>query len=287
MRLIVIFVSLLCSFVCLSVFFTFRAQRNLIYPDQASKKITSYEEFNNQFSYFPNITGAAIPIEALRGTFALNEGMFALGDSLLDIAEKDNPYIGYTEFVKSKTYYALGMIDSSTYYAERAFKKWPKSIDNFTMYLKTLAFKGDTLAIVSAFDYIDDIFRDRTPYSKEFINYYARAKLKFLISNYPDSKPINVNDLNGSWIKCYEYEGGKIQYDSLTKITFDKKVMKSSSSNLYRYELQNDTLYLYSEKTNRLITKSLLRYSESYNTLILTSDPKTKDVAQFFKKIIN
>ena len=270
-----------------STFLTFKAQKNLLRPDESSNRINTLKEFNDQFSYFPNITATSIPIQALRASFAINEGKFALADSLLDLAEKDNPYIGYTEYIKAKTYFGLGNIDSSTFYAEKAFKKWPKSIDNFTMYLKTLAFKGDTLAIVSAFDYIDDIFRDRAPYSNEFINYYANAKLKYLISNYPDSKPINVNDLNGSWIKCYEYEGGKIQYDSLTKITFDNKFMKSSSSNLYKYELQNDTLYLYSVKTNRLITKSLLRYSESYNTLILTSDPRTNRVDQFFKKTEN
>ena len=61
--------------------------------------------------------------------------------------------------------------------------------------------------------------------------------------------------------------------------------MKSSSSNAYRYELNKDTLLLYSTKNNTLITKSLLKYSESYNTLILTSDPRTKGVDQFFKKI--
>jgi tetratricopeptide (TPR) repeat protein len=209
MRYLFVFLSLMCSAVMFSTFLTFRAQRNLLRPDETSNRINSLNEFNNQFSYFPNITATSIPIQALRASFAISEGKFVLGDSLLDLAEKDNPYIGYTEYIKAKTYYGLGNIDSSIFYAERAFKKWPKSIDNFTMYLKTLAFKGDTLAIVSAFDYIDDIFRDRAPYSNEFINYYARAKLKFLISTYPDSKPINAKDLSGRWIKCYEYEGGK------------------------------------------------------------------------------
>jgi tetratricopeptide (TPR) repeat protein len=287
MRLLFIITSLFCSIVSLSVFFTFRAQRNLVYPKLATNKIESLNDFNKQFSYFPNITATAIPIQALRATFALNEGKFSLGDSLLDIAEKDNPYIGYSEYIKAKTYYALANIDSATFYAERAFKKWPKSIDNYTMYLKTLAFQGDTLAIVKAFDYIDDIFKDRTLYSDEFVNYYALAKVKFLISKYPDGKPIKAEDLKGRWIKCYEYEGGKIQYDSLTQITFDNNYMKSSSSNSYRYELNKDTLLLYSTKNNILITKSLLKYSESHNTLILTSDPRTKGVDQFFKKIIN
>lgn len=285
MRILLIFTSLITILISLSVFFTFRAQFNLFYPELAKKKIETLDEFNTQFSYFPNITAAAIPIQAIRGGFAINEGKYQLGDSLLDLAEKDNPYIGYTEYIKAKTYYALGNIDSSTFYAERAFKKWPKSLDNYIMYLKTLAFKGDTLAIVKAFDYIDEIFKDRKVYSKEFVNYYTNAQLKYLITKYEDRVAVNLKLLKGSWVKCYEYEGGKIQYDNTSRIAFKNNKMTSTNGVIYDITLESDTLNILSSTSKKLITKNLIYFSNKFQTLILVSDPRTKKVEQFFKKI--
>lgn len=284
MRVFITLISFFCVVVSFSVFFTFKAQFNLFYPDKASTKIESLNEFNNQFSYFPNITAAAIPINAIKGGFAINERKYKLGDSLLDIAEKDNPYIGYTEYIKAKTFYALGNIDSSTFYAEKAFKKWPKSLDNYTMYLKTLAYQGDTLAIVEAFDYIDEIFKDRKIYSKEFVNYYTNAQLKYLITKYDDRSLISLSDLSGTWVKSFEYEGGKVQYDNSVRITFNQNQMISSSGVVYDVEQNSDTLNIFSSKSKKLITKNLVYYSKKYQTMILVSDPRTEKVEQFFKK---
>ena len=284
MRIFFILICLICTLVSLSVFFTARAQFNLFYPDKASTKIETLEEFDKQFSLFPNITFAAIPINAIRGTFAINEKKFTYGNDLLNKAQKDNPYIGYTEYVKAKTYFAIGNIDSSRYYAEKAFKKWPKSIDNYTMYLKTLAFEGDTLGIVDAFDFIDDIFRDRSQYAKEFVNFYTNAQLKYLVTEYEDRTNISSDSLQGTWVKCYEYEGGKVQFDNSVRIIFQNNQLISSDNVKYNFMVLNDTLSLYTIPSNNLITKNLISYSTKYNSLILTSDPRTKKVEQFFKK---
>ena len=285
MRYLFILITFFCFLVSLSVYFTFKAQFNLFYEDRASKKILTLEDFESQFSLFPNITATSIPIPAIRAVFATNEKKFILADSLLSKADIINPYIGYSDYVKSLNYYAFGNIDSSTYYARKAFIKWPKSPDNYKQYLKTLAYVGDTIGIVNAYGQIDSIFKDRSYYSKEFINFYNIARLKFLITDYKDRSSIKLTDLNGTWMKCFEYEGGKIQYDSLVKISFNNGKMIGSSGDVYNFKLINDSLSIYAESTGKLIVTNLLEFSKEYNTLILTPEVRSKKVEQFFKKI--
>jgi len=278
---ILAFASIVVSF---SVFQSFRAFRNLKYPELTDNKIETLDDFNSQFSYFPNITGSSIPVDALRASFAFNEKYFAMADDLLSKASEVNPYIGYSEFIKAKAFYALGNIDTATYYAKMAFQKWPKSLSNYTMYLKTLAFKGDTTSIQDAYLSINDVFRDRKPYSKEFVNYHSLAKLKYLITEYSDRRNINKEFILGSWIKSYEFTDGRVKSDSTVKLNFDKLFMTASNGVKYLYNIKRDTLYLYSYPANRLITKSGIQYSDQYETLILSYDPKTNVVEQFLKR---
>ena len=277
-------IALCCFLISLSVYFTFKAQFNLNYEDLASKKILTLEDFNDQFSYFPNITATTIPIDALRAVFATNEKKFDLADSLLTSADRINPYIGYSDYVKSLNFYAFGNIDSSTFYAKKAFLKWPKSRNNYKQYLKTLAYQGDTVGIVNAFATIDEVFKDRLYYSEEFVNFYNNARLKFLITDYNDRAPIKLSELQGTWIKCFEYEGGKIQYDSLVKLTFNGNNLISSSNDVYDYKLVKDSLYIFAQSTGRLIVTNRLEFSKEYQTLILTPDQRSKKVEQFFKR---
>lgn len=283
MRFVVFFFSLFSVYISLSVFLNFRAQLKVIYPDRSDFKITSLEQFNKEFTQFPNISVATIPIDAYRARYAVAVD-FDLANELLSKSEKINPYIGYTEYLKAQIFFALGNIDSSTFYAEKAFIKWPKSIDNYKMYLKTLAFQGDSTRIVSAYGIIEDVFRDRSEYAEEFINSLANAKLKFLVVDYSDRESITKDNLQGTWMKAFDYQGGTIQYDTLVKINFSGDSMISSSGSPLKFDLKNDTLSVYSANRKVLLTKSVVRYSKEYQTLIITNDPRTKKVEQFFKK---
>ena len=285
MRYFFILFSVFSVLVSLSVFLTFKAQMSLTYPDIAENKITTLQEFDNQFSFFPNITSAAIPIDALRASFAFTENKIGLANDLLTQSIIVNPYIGYSEYVKAQAFYALGNIDSSLFYAKQSFVKWPKSLSNYKMYLKTLAFKGDTTGIQSAYNSISAVFKDRKPYSKEFINYYSKAKLKYLITDYSDKKNVLKESLYGSWIKSYEFLGGRVKHDSTKVISFNKSYMIATNGTKFRYYIQNDSLLLHSFLNNQFLTKNSIYFSKEFNTLIITSSSKENTIDQFFKKI--
>mgnify|MGYP001063206612 FL=1 len=283
MRYLVFILSLFSVYISISVYINFRVQLKVLYPDRSDSKITSLNQFNEEITMFPNITVATIPIDAYRARYAVAVD-FDLATEYLTKSEKINPYVGYTEYLKAQIYFALGNIDSSTFYAEKAFIKWPKSFDNYKMYLKTLAFQGDSTGIVSAYGIIEDVFRDRSEYAEEFINSLANAKLKFLIVDYSDRESITKDNLQGTWMKAFDYQGGKIQYDTLVKINFSGDSMISSSGSPLKFDLMNDTLSIYSANRKVLLTKSVVRYSKEFQTLIITNDPRTKKVEQFFKK---
>ena len=285
MKYLLIFFSALISLVCCSVFLTYRAQFNLFYPDLANKPIKSLDDFDDQFSLFPNISPTALPLKALRAAYALNQGNYILGDKLLTEAQNDNPYIGFPELVKARTFYDQGNIDSSSHYAKLAFTKWPKSTENYKFYLKTLSYQGDTLGIVEAYSQIEDVFRDRKKFGDEFINAYSNAIIKYLIKDYPDRDNINPSLLQGTWQQAFDFEGGQVRYDTLVNLTFNNNILISSNKDKFNFNLVNDTLFIYSRVNNNLLTKNVVKYSNNYCTLILVSDPRANKVEKFFKKV--
>ena len=251
------------------------------------KQLKTIEEFDKNFSYFPNITVTAIPIDGLRLAYYLqNPQAQAKAQQLSKLATLANPYIGYSDYVLARHYYFKGNIDSSTFYAEKAFTLWPKSIDNYKMYNQVLAFKGDTLGVLSAYESIQDIFRDRTKYGDMFIKYYTFAKVKYLIKSYPDESFIEYDNLNGRWQQIHEYEDGKVTYED-NFIEFDtSKDFINFNDIRYFTSKSNDSLSLFSlSDRNYKITSLLVRFSDSLKTLTIKYDPKSNQPESFFKKV--
>lgn len=283
-----LFIIVLCCFVIsASVLKTFKGLYKLRFEKNPALQIRTAEQFNENFSYFPNISASAIPIDGLRLAYYLQDP--SLRSEVKDLSKKAtqaNPYLGYSDFVLGRYYYSIGNIDSSTYYSKKAFDLWPKSIDNYKMYNQTLAFKGDTLGILSAYESIEDIFRDRTKYGDMFIKYYTFAKVKYLIKSYPDESFIEYANLKGRWQQIHEYEDGKITYeDSFIEFDTSKNLAKFNNTS-YFVAKSNDSLNLFSlSDRNYKITSLLVRFSDSLKTLTIKYDPKSNQPESFFKKV--
>ena len=283
----IFFVCLFTFLVSTSVLITFRGLYVMRFEKDKKKQINTIEEFEDSFSYFPNITVTAIPIDGLRLAYYLqNPRLRSKASSIAKKAIEANPYLGYSDFVLARHYYAIGNIDSSLYYAKKAFTLWPKSIDNYKMYNQALAFNGDTLGILSAYESIEDIFRDRTKYGDMFIKYYTFAKVKYLIKSYPDESFIDYNKLNGRWQQIHEYEGGKVTYeDNYIEFDTNEDFVKFNETGYYmRKNIDSVNLYSLSDKAYK-VTSLLVKFSESFNTLTIKYDSKSNQPESFYKKI--
>lgn len=237
----------------------------------------------------PNVGVTTLPMSSLKAPYVINSNQQKAYD-LLKLGNKENPYIFYSEYILSTYFMQLKMFDSAKFYAKKAFYNWPKNLDHYKIYNKTLIATKDTIGLLDAYDYINSTFLEKEGYANEFIDSYSNALLRFLIYEYDDMKKISKNDLKGDWQQIYEFETGNIQY--LNKaIRFDSMYFYNQSSK-YSYKIKNDTLLQLRFTTNdKLISEMPIYYSDSLKTLILKNiaietnvdNPKLQD--QFFKKI--
>jgi tetratricopeptide (TPR) repeat protein len=105
---------------------------------------------NDISSVYPSITATGLPIDALKANYYLNNTDTIL--TLLSRASKANPYIMYPEYLKSKVYYQLNDIDSTIFYAKKAFNGLPLNEYHAVNYLQLLKIKKDTFEIQRVFD---------------------------------------------------------------------------------------------------------------------------------------
>jgi len=80
---------------------------------------------------FPNLSLSSLPMKGVIGRYYFLGAQY---DKALDLANQsmsDNPYIMYSESLKTDIYFKLGVKDSMMYYAERAFTGIPNNNKHF------------------------------------------------------------------------------------------------------------------------------------------------------------
>jgi len=282
-----LFITVSCYILYLT-FISFRYQYIINNDIKSQNKSLTFDQVSNIPS-IPNVGITTLPISALKAPYIISSDT-KLAYDLLKSGNKENPYIFYSEYILSNYFLQLKMFDSAKFYAKKAFYNWPKNLDHYKLYNKTLIAKKDTLGLLDAYDYVNSTFLEKDGYAKEFIDSYSNAMLRFLIYEYSDMREINKKELLGDWQQIFEFETGRIQY--LNKaIRFDSLYFYNQTSK-YAYQISNDSiLQLRFTTNNKLVSEIPIFYSDSLNTLILKNismetnadDPKKQN--QFFKKI--
>lgn len=275
-----ILISIISIVVLFSTYKTFSALSNL-----ENKQIKSSDEFDKQFSYFPNITPASIPVDALRGAIYLADGKSIDAKNYLTKASLINPHIGYSDYILANWYYFKGNIDSSYFYANRAFKLWPKSLDNFTMLNKVFANQGDTLNIINTYIQVKDFFKHRPEYYNTFIEHYGYAKYAYFNVTYDDLISISDSDLIGKWYKVIDKRDGGAIMDTTQTISFLRNKNFLSNNDSFLYRKINDTVLLSRISNPKyVLTKFSLSYSPKRKTLLVKSSANSMLSTRYFKK---
>lgn len=276
------------TYVLYLTFISFRYQY-IINSDIRNQTRTLTPDQVEDIPYIPNVGVTTLPISSLKAPYVINSNQQEAYD-LLKSGNNENPYIFYSEYILSTYFMQLKMFDSARFYAKKAFYNWPKNLDHYKMYNKTLIASKDTIGLLDAYDYVNSTFLEKEGYANEFIDSYSNALLRFLVYEYDDMKKISKKELLGDWQQIYEFETGRIQY--LNKaIRFDSLYFYNQSSK-YLFKIKNDTLLqLRFITNNKMISEIPIYYSDSLKTLILKNipieanvdNPKMQD--QFFKKI--
>ena len=104
----------------------------------------------------PNITVTTIPINSIKARYYFNAKKYDKAISLLETGTDANPYLFYSEVLKSQIFLAKGQLDSASVYAKKAFFGLPNNALHASNYINVINQTRDRNALEEAFDLLID-----------------------------------------------------------------------------------------------------------------------------------
>lgn len=100
----------------------------------------------------PNITVTTIPINSVKARYFFNAKQYDKALALINKGTSANPYLYYSEILKSQIYFAQGKIDSAFVNARKAFYGLPNNDLHASYYINLINQKRDVEALEEAFE---------------------------------------------------------------------------------------------------------------------------------------
>ena len=100
----------------------------------------------------PNITVTTIPINSIKARYYLNAGTYDKALALIEKGSGANPYLYYSELLKSQIFMSRGQIDSALVYARKAFFGLPNNALHASHYIKVINQARDRKLLEEAYD---------------------------------------------------------------------------------------------------------------------------------------
>ena len=91
----------------------------------------------------PNITVTTIPINSVKARYYFNAKKYKKALDLIENGTKANPYLYYSEMLKSQVFEEQGKIDSAKFYAKKAFFGLPNNDLHSSRYLNLINLTKD------------------------------------------------------------------------------------------------------------------------------------------------
>ena len=168
--------------------------QTLIYNDLNTNQYReeSTKRFGNFNMDFPKLSMSAIPIKALAARYYILGERYNEASDLLNESMDYNPYIMWNEATKIDLFNRLEMIDSTLYYAEKAFTALPNNQKHFIELSRAYVITEQKKKIDSSFAlvkeralpaiwkyYLASLLTDETNISKYGLDQAKEALIKF------------------------------------------------------------------------------------------------------------
>jgi len=136
---------------------------NSVYKSLKGQMILLQDFNSNQFNLplnqvdvvvpeIPNITVTTIPINSVKARYYVNAKQYDKALALLDNGTKANPYLYYSEILKSQIFQEKGLLDSAKVYARKAFLGLPNNELHSSRYINLISITRDRVALEEAFE---------------------------------------------------------------------------------------------------------------------------------------
>ena len=213
------------------------------------------DEVKDAFPEIPNLSTSTLPIKALVARYYLRDKMNDEAMRLLNESDNVNPYLHYNDFIKTAIFSTQGNMDSTSYYAKRAFYNWPRATSYYKNMIFAAAKMKDTAEATKAFktyikyrnsgegwnQYILGLIEiNQTPIA------VTRALLDTAISKFPADSAIFVNTkalLYGNAIS----NGNLPNYAALGAQAFQKGKYKVAANYYLQASVAEPTNYTHFE----------------------------------------
>ena len=109
-------------------------------------------QVDNVVPDIPNITVTTIPISSVKARYYLNAKKYDKALALVEEGTSANPYLFYSELLKSQIYQAQGKLDSAKVYARKAFFGLPNNALHASHYINLINQTRDAEALEEAYE---------------------------------------------------------------------------------------------------------------------------------------
>jgi len=125
------------------VYKSHKGQMILLQDFNSNSYSLALNQVDNIVPEIPNISVTTLPISSMKARYYVNSNQYDKALALLSKGEKENPFIFYSEILKSKIYQEKGNLDSAKYYAKKSFYGLPNNALHSSTYLNLLNMTGD------------------------------------------------------------------------------------------------------------------------------------------------
>jgi tetratricopeptide (TPR) repeat protein len=135
-----------------SVYKSLKGQMFLLQDFNSNQFNVPLNQVDNIVPDMPNITVTTIPINSVKARYYVNAKKYDKALALLDRGTNANPYLFYSEILKSQIFQEQGKLDSAKVYARKAFFGLPNNDLHASRYINLINITRDKKALEEAFD---------------------------------------------------------------------------------------------------------------------------------------
>ena len=141
--------SLLISF---KVYKSLKGQMFLLQDFNSNQYNLTLNQVENITPNIPNITVTTIPINSVKARYFVKNKKYDKALNLIESGTKANPFLFYSEILKSQIFEEQGIIDSAKIYAKKAFFGLPNNQLHSSRYINLINKTRDKDALEEAFE---------------------------------------------------------------------------------------------------------------------------------------
>ena len=152
----ILLISLPSLFISIKVYESLKNQIFLLSDFNTNNYNTKISQIEKMELEIPNVTVTTIPLKSIKARYYLNNNQYDKALKSLEGSSKPNPFLYFTENMKSRIFQAKGNTDSAYYYSKIAFFGLPNNSLHVANFVKLAMAKKDTISIKKAADQLLD-----------------------------------------------------------------------------------------------------------------------------------